>query len=281
MNIKTILSKFPAQWAKIIEDILCKMSNNSSTDTCSLQRDCQTLTSLSDFVQEGTTACWTFVDENEVSFKRCLDVSWIVETLFDDIDSTCIGVSKTDWLNMTIRDRIQAIVNDVLSCCEVTTTTTTSSTTTTTTEAVTTTTTSTTETTTEEPTTTTTTTTETTTEAPTTTTTTTLAFTVRVTNTLFGSSITNVNNLSGFTLFSPVNVSEFAGGFHNTFTASVQVIVDGPPGLNGNLTLSINGIPFQCVNLLTSDIYPKTINFTSHTYASSSVIDIAANNGLC
>lgn len=389
-------SNFPPEWVKTIEGILCRMSDNSSQDTCGLQRGCQTLTSLSDFTQDGTTACWTFVDENGISFTRCLEIGWLLGTLFDGVDSTCIGISATDWSNMSIEERIQAIVDDVLTCCNGTTTTTTTSTTTTTTlpfpiacgeevifaggesfpfiqEVVlgtdlgvitfdfdafdipdkfvvvfdgievintgyrgdtaqqtdldnelilrgyptetivspgndsaffnkTTTTsvafvyiygplpdtewnftvgcppevTTTTTTTTETPTTTTTTTTETST-----TTTTTETPTVMVTNSLPGTTITDVNNVPGFNLFTDVGVGESSSGFHNAFTGSIQMILDGPPLFNGNAALEKNGIVVDCVAVTTGGIYPMTINFTVQTFFLSNILHVSLNIGPC
>lgn len=273
-------SNFPPEWAKIIEDVLCRMSSSSAQDTCALQIDCQTLTTLSDYVQDGTMVTITFVAEDGISYKRSLDVGFLVGYLFDDIDSTCIGVSKTDWLNMSFKQRIESIISDVNQCCvdATSTTTTSTSTTTTTTEASTTTTTteeSTTTTTTEEPTTTTTTTTTSTT------TTTTQAFTVRVTNSLPGTTVTDVNNTPGFNIFIPVGVGDIAEGFHNAFTGSVQMIIDGPPIFNGNAALEKDGVLIDCVAVTTGGVYPMTINFISQSYFLSHVIHVSLNIGSC
>jgi hypothetical protein len=204
-----------------------------------------------------------------VSVTRTFSLALILGDIFNDIGVDCIA-STEDWVDMSVQEKFQAIVDDACNCCN--TTTTTSSTTTTTTIPEDTTTTSTTETTTEEVTTTTTSsTTTTTTEAP----------TVIITSTLPLSSVTQVNNISGFTLSETVEPGETITGYHNNFTAGIQVVIDGPPLFTGNISLVINGTLVSCINLSTGGFYPVTINFGTQSYLSTDVIDIQINIGPC
>lgn len=389
------MANIPNEWTKLLNDILCKLKGTDA-DICHLQKDCQTVTSLSDFVQDGSNVSIIFTDEKVLPYDRQLQLEIIINHLFDNVASECI-MTKEDWLNATFGEKFQAVIDDVCTCCDTTTTTTTTSTTSTTTaapvacgdevvfaggedfpfvqpiilggdlgivtldfntfdipdkmvvffdgiEVINTgyrgdtsyqtaltdeliargytpetivspgldsaffnkttatdtayvyiyaplpdtgwtftlscppevTTTSTTTTTTEEVTTTTTTTTETST-----TTTTTVAPTVMITNSLPGTSITSVSNVPGFNLFLPVGVGESASGFHNAFTGTVQIVVDGPPIFNGNAALEKNGILVDCVNLTTGGVYPATITFTSQTFFLGDTLHASVNIGTC
>ena len=241
---------------------------------CNKVIECQHVTSLSDFSVEGQVVSITYLGEDGVSYTRTFDLNIILRDVFNDIVADCI-TSPEDWVNMSIGDKFQTIVDDVCECC-------TSSTTTTTTEASTTTTTteeSTTTTTTAEESTTTTTTEETTTTS--TTTTTTEAPTVIVTSSLPLTSVLQVNNISGFTLSETVEPGDTVTGFHNAFTAGIQVVIDGPPLFAGNIALVINGGSPICVDLSPSGFYPATINFGTQTYLDTDVIDIQINIGPC
>ena len=248
---------------------LIQQSIPSKEDVCDKVVECQHVTSLSDFSVDGDVISITYLGEDGVSYTRSFSLNLILGGIFNKIVGDCI-VSAEDWTNMSIKDKFQAIVDDTCNCCTTSTTTTTTeeSTTTTTTEESTTTTTtedSTTTTTTEESTTT------TTTEAP----------TVIITSTLPLTSVTQVNNISGFVLPESVEPGETITGYHNTFTAGIQVVIDGPPLFTGNISLVVNGDLITCINLSTGGFYPTTVNFGTQTYLSTDVIDIQINIGPC
>lgn len=254
----------PSEWIKKIELVLSQLSSSGNTDElCHLQRECQTITSLSDYVQNGTQETITFSDENGSPNRRTVDISLIISHLFDDIDASCI---TNNWQNLTLKERIQLIIDDCCYCCNPTTTT--SSTTTTTTVSEDTTTTSTT---TVAPATTT-----TTTAVTSTTTTTTAAFEVNISNSLDGSSITQVNNILGFipNPSLPINSGDASTGMHGVFTGAIQLVIGGPPDFDGIAILRRNLITLGFINVLVSDSYPKTINFGSFSYADSDLIEI-------
>lgn len=263
-----------------LEDFIAQLVKDSippHEDVCSKVVECQHITSLSDFSVDGQVVSITFTGEDGVSYTRTFDLSLHLGDVFNDIAGDCV-ISGEEWVNMTITEKFQAIVDDVCACCEPTTTTTTStssSTTTTTTEATTTTTT------TEASTTTTTTGLGTTTTTTSTTTTTTAAPTVIITSTLPLTSVTQVNNISGFTLPESVEPGETITGYHNTFTAGIQVVIQGPPLFTGNISLVVNSVLITCINLSTGGFYPVTINFGTQTYFSTDVIDIQINIGAC
>lgn len=157
-DLEEILKDLPSKWREALIKILLEIQDDRESVSCEEVRECETLTSLSEFTQNGTEICITYKDENEVSVERCFDVANIINNIFSttNINPGCV-TDPTTWDTMTVQEKIQALIDTVCNCCPETTST---STTTTTTEEVTT---STTTTTTEEPTTTTSTSTTTTT----------------------------------------------------------------------------------------------------------------------
>lgn len=166
-QILKYLCSLPSEWADEIADLLLDFQGSIQTPDCQVVKDCQTITVLSDFIIDGTSVCIDYTDENEVTVRRCFDISELLNNTITDITPGCVTDVET-WNTLTYEEKIQAFVDTLCNCCPPTTTTTTtststSSTTTTTTAATTTTTTSSTTTTTTEATTTTTTTSSTTT----------------------------------------------------------------------------------------------------------------------
>lgn len=150
-TLSSYLSDLPEEWAKIISNSLCESINFEECIDCNTVKDCETLTSLSEFSRNGLEICITYTDEKSVETKRCFDFGYMVEDSLVNIVPGCLS-DGPEWSGYTDAGKWQAIIDKACGCCEPTTTTTstttTSSTTTTTTAGPTTTTTSTTTTTT-------------------------------------------------------------------------------------------------------------------------------------
>lgn len=139
-DLEEILKDLPDKWRDALIEILLKIQDERESVSCEEVRDCETLTTLSEFTQTDTEICITYTDEDEVSVTRCFDIDTIINDSFEDIDPGCIATQDA-WDSMTYTEKIQALIDTVCNCCPATTTTTSSSTTTTTTEETTTTTT--------------------------------------------------------------------------------------------------------------------------------------------
>lgn len=169
-NLEELLKDLPSKWRDILIKILLDIQEDIGNVDCDTVRECETLTSLSEFTQNGSQICITYTDEHSVATERCFDLEDVLNNSLDEVNPGCI-TTPTLWNTMSYIERFQALIDTICNCCPATTTTTTttSSTTTTTTTAPTTTTTTTSSTTT------------TTTEATTTTTTTTSSTTTTTT----------------------------------------------------------------------------------------------------
>lgn len=135
-NLEEILAVLPSKMREALIEVLLEIQDGCTESLdCEQVRECETLTSLSEFTQDGTEICITYTDEDEVSVERCFDVAEIINNFFDttNIAPGCV-TSESIWNTLTITEKFQALVDTICNCCpETTTTTTTSSTTTTTT----------------------------------------------------------------------------------------------------------------------------------------------------
>lgn len=137
--VKQIISELkalPPSWAEKLACNICNLVN--TTDECNIVdtdctdiRNCQTVTSLSNFEISGNNICISFKDENEVVVKRCFTFSQLNNGI-NNTDGTCLNPL---WGTLYETEKWQAIIDNTCECCEGTTTTTTTSSTTTTTTA--------------------------------------------------------------------------------------------------------------------------------------------------
>lgn len=106
---------------------------------------------------------------------------------------------------------------------------------------------------------------------------------IQTTNPLGGGShrITNITNLSGFTLGSNVNEGQSQGGFHSTFTNTIEVELVNQLGTSNNVSLYVNDSFVECSPVTVESLFPQTHTFSSATYASTDVIKIVYDQGDC
>lgn len=125
-DVQAYLSHLPSKWAEKLADIICKyiICDNPPAVDCETFRECETLTSLSDFTVTDTEVCITYIDENSVTVTRCFDFSDIINGTMENIDPKCI-TDQTTWNNWSYVEKWQSIVDKVCDNCSTTTTTTT------------------------------------------------------------------------------------------------------------------------------------------------------------
>jgi hypothetical protein len=134
-DLEEILKDIPSTWRDELIKILLEIQDGCTESIdCEQVKECETLTTLSEFTQNGTEICITYTDEHEVSVERCFDVGNIINNFFDttNIAPGCI-TSESAWNTMSVDEKFQALIDTICNCCPETTTTSTSTTTTTTT----------------------------------------------------------------------------------------------------------------------------------------------------
>jgi hypothetical protein len=90
-----LLSFLPKSWRKSLVDLLCKISGDKPKVDCEMVRDCETLTSLSQFEQDGTSLCITYTDEQGVESRRCFDLQPLLSTFCNCGETTTSTTTTT------------------------------------------------------------------------------------------------------------------------------------------------------------------------------------------
>lgn len=114
-QIETYLSVLPSEWKDKLTSILCEINEGSSVN-CDQVKDCETLTSLSQFSVQGTSVSITYTDENETSYERSFDIGQILDSELGELDPGCLTDSTT-WNNLSYSEKIQLLIDKHCDCC--------------------------------------------------------------------------------------------------------------------------------------------------------------------
>lgn len=115
-KIKEALSVLPSEWSDKLYTLLCSILEDKSKPSCEDVRDCETVTSLSQFNVDGTQVSITYTDENSVSVTRSFDVEQILNSQLENIDPSCL-TDSTSWQNLSYPEKIQLIITEHCDCC--------------------------------------------------------------------------------------------------------------------------------------------------------------------
>lgn len=115
-QIELYLDKLPSKWKEDLTAILCEINNNRQVPDCTDFKNCETLTSLSDFSVQGNTVSIRYKDEAGVTYTRSFNVETILNNQLNDIDPECL-TDATTWSNLTFSQRLQLLINSHCDCC--------------------------------------------------------------------------------------------------------------------------------------------------------------------
>lgn len=121
------LKDLPSEWRDKLSDLLIEIKDNKAQIECADVKECETLTSLSEFSVDGTEVSIQYKDENEVTVTRSFDVEDLLNNTLEDIDPNCL-TSQSTWDTLSYTERIQLLIDSHCDCCEETTSTTTTTT---------------------------------------------------------------------------------------------------------------------------------------------------------
>lgn len=110
------LQAVPSKWREQLIAVLCQIKLDKQNPDCEAVKDCETVTTLSEFEINGSTASITYTNEDSVSYQRSFDVSLVLNNLMNDVDPGCL-MSEESWLNLNFVDKFQAIVDAHCDCC--------------------------------------------------------------------------------------------------------------------------------------------------------------------
>lgn len=122
-KIKEYLKGLPSKWRDKLTDLLYDIGNDQSCPSCDEIKECETLTSLSDFSVSGTEVSIRYKDEDGVTVTRSFDLDTLIGNHLN-VDPSCI-TDETTWNNSTFSEKIQLIIDSHCDCCSTSTTTTT------------------------------------------------------------------------------------------------------------------------------------------------------------
>jgi hypothetical protein len=115
-QILQYLDALPQKWAEQIAELLCQIDEDRDDVDCQTVKDCETVTSLSDFTVSGTTVSIKYTDENGTQVTRSFDAGAIVNGTLDDLDPNCLA-SAEEWNSLSYDERIQLLIDAHCACC--------------------------------------------------------------------------------------------------------------------------------------------------------------------
>lgn len=114
------LKDLPSKWREQITSVLVNIQQDIS---CDKVKECETLTSLSEFTVSGSEVSIKYKDEDGVQVTRTFDTEEILNNSLDEVDPDCLA-TPTEWDNLSYTERIQLLITAHCDCCSTTTTTT-------------------------------------------------------------------------------------------------------------------------------------------------------------
>jgi len=112
-QISEYLKDLPSKWRTQLTEILCQIKEDRKHPTCTEVKECETVTSLSEFTVTGSVVSIDYTDEKGVTYTRSFDL----ESVFDiDLDGNCL-TTPTIWSNLSFTERIQLLIDRQCDCC--------------------------------------------------------------------------------------------------------------------------------------------------------------------
>src|SRR6187402_3013411 len=110
-DFEEILKDIPRKWREAIIQILMDITASCTAGevTCADVRECETVTTISEWVINDTQVCIKFINETGVEVERCFDVENILNEQLNNgnIDPSCI-TTPTVWNTLTYTEKFQA-----------------------------------------------------------------------------------------------------------------------------------------------------------------------------
>jgi len=122
-QIEEYLKDIPSKWKDSLVQLLCEIKDEKVEPDCNTIRDCETLTTLSNFSVAGDTISIVYTGEDGVGVTRSFSISEILNQSLN-IDPNCL-TTPTEWSNLDLSGKIQLLIDSHCDCCSSTTTTTT------------------------------------------------------------------------------------------------------------------------------------------------------------
>lgn len=116
-QIEKYLSHLPSEWKTQLVQILCLINDQKEEPSCDTIKDCETVTTLSNFSVNGTVVSIQYKNESGVTVTRSFDAENIINGALSDIDPGCLATAS-EWESLTFTERIQLLIDKQCDCCE-------------------------------------------------------------------------------------------------------------------------------------------------------------------
>lgn len=116
-QIKLYLEPLPSEWRDKLTKLLCEINNSRQKPDCDDFKECETLTSLSDFEVQGTTVSVKYKDEKSVTYTRSFDIAQAMNNSLDGLQPKCLA-SQVEWDALSYQQRLQLLIDKQCDCCE-------------------------------------------------------------------------------------------------------------------------------------------------------------------
>lgn len=115
-QIEKYLSSLPTKWKDELVQILCLIKEEKQEPDCNTVKECETVTTLSNFTINGTVVSIQYKNEAGVTVTRSFDAAQIVNETLDDIVPNCLTSEET-WESLTLAERLQLLIDSHCNCC--------------------------------------------------------------------------------------------------------------------------------------------------------------------
>lgn len=116
-QIEEYLKDIPSKWKDSLVQLLCEINSSQNTVSCEDVKNCETLTSLSEFSVNETQISIQYTGEDGVTVTRSVDISSVLNNIFDDLDPECL-TDITTWQNLSFKEKLQLIIDSHCNCCD-------------------------------------------------------------------------------------------------------------------------------------------------------------------
>lgn len=114
-QIESYLDVLPSEWKDKLTTILCEINEGASLD-CEKVKECETVTSLSEFSTLGSVISIDYTDEHGVTYTRSVDIGTVLNDQIENLDPNCL-TDDTTWASLTYPERIQLLIDKHCDCC--------------------------------------------------------------------------------------------------------------------------------------------------------------------
>lgn len=115
-QVEKYLGNLPSKWKTQLTEVLCLIKDDKAQIDCDKVKECETITTLSDFSYEGSVVTITYTNEAGVAVNRSINLENLLNRLLEDVDPSCL-TSPEVWASLSFIQKISLIISSQCTCC--------------------------------------------------------------------------------------------------------------------------------------------------------------------